>query len=195
MTKEARLRLMASMIARGSSVLDVGCADGALLARLRDQQEVDGRGIEIRPKQVAKAVARGLSVVQGDAAHDLAVFPDNSVDYAILSEALQAMQRPVDVLQQLLRIGRQAIVSFPNFAHWRVRSYLLLRGEMPVTPGLPSSWHDTQNIHLCTISDFRTLARTLDIPIAAEAFLAGEQPVHFWPNLRADWALFRLSHK
>lgn len=193
MTKDARQTLIAGMIRPGSSVLDVGCADGALLERLRDERDVDGRGIEISPRQVAKAVARGLSVVQGDAGHDLAVFPDKSVEYAILSETLQAMEKPVEVLQQLLRIGEQAIVAFPNFAYWRVRGYLLMKGRMPVTRGLPATWYDTHNIHLCTIDDFRHLARKMDLVIRQEAFLTGGKAVGFWPNLRADWGLFLLS--
>lgn len=194
MSRQRRQALIAQMIEPGSSVLDVGCADGALLATLRDDRQVDGRGIEIRRTQVAKAVARGLSVVQGDAAKDLQAFPDNSVDYAILSEAIQAMDQPVEVLKQLLRIGRQAIVAFPNFGYWQVRAYLTLKGRMPVTPGLPESWYNTHNIHLCTVDDFRALMDEMQITIRAESFLSGERSVKYWPNLRADWAMFLLAH-
>lgn len=188
-----RLRQVAAQIPHGASVLDVGCSDGRLLAWLRDVRAVDGRGIELDPARVAQAVARGLSVVQGDADRDLAAFPGQSVDYAILSETLQAMRSPADVLAELLRIGRRAVVAFPNFGHWRVRTDLLLRGTMPVTRNLPQSWHETENIHLCTIADFRTLAQARGYRIEREAYLSGERPIRAWPNLLADHALFVLS--
>ena len=188
-----RHRQLVAHIPAGASVLDVGCADGALLALLRDEKGVDGRGIEIMPERVRAAVARGLSVVQGDATHDLAAFPDESVDYAILSETLQAMAQPAEVLRQLVRIGRRAIVAFPNFGYWRVRWGLLTSGRMPVTPTLPQSWHETPNIHLCTIDDFRALAAELRLKVEADAYLAQGKAVHAWPNLLADHALFVLS--
>ena len=188
-----RLRQVAAQIPEGSSVLDVGCSDGRLLAWLRDHRQVDGRGIELDAGRVAAAVSRGLSVVQGDATHDLAAFPDQSVDFAVLSETLQAMQEPAGVLQDLVRIGRRAVVAFPNFGYWRVRMNLLFVGRMPVTPSLPTSWHETDNIHLCTIDDFRALAAALGLRIEREAYLAGNSEVRTWPNLRADHALFVLS--
>ena len=178
----------------GARVLDVGCSDGALLASLRDQRGADVRGIEINPERVAAAVARGLPVVQGDADRDLADFPSDSVDVVILSEALQAMHKPSAVLREMLRIGATAIVAFPNFGYWRVRLALLLGGRMPVTPGLPASWHETENIHLCTVADFRALARELGFPILREAHLAGARPVPArQANWRADHALFVLG--
>ncbi len=188
-----RLQQVARQVPEGASVLDVGCSDGRLLAYLRDSKGVDGRGIEIDAARVAAAVGRGLSVVQGDATRDLAAFPDQSVDYALLSETLQAMQSPAQVLAELVRIGRRAVVAFPNFGHWRVRMSLLTGGRMPVTKSLPTSWHETENIHLCTIEDFRDLARALGLKIEAEAYLSGDAPVSAWPNLRADHALFVLS--
>lgn len=187
-----RLRQVAAQIPAGASVLDVGCSDGRLLAWLRDERQVDGRGIEIDPLRVAAAVARGLSVVQGDATHDLAAFPSQSVDFAVLSETLQAMQAPAKVLTELVRIGRKAIVAFPNFGHWRVRLDLLTKGRMPVTRSLPTSWYETENIHLCTIEDFRALATDLGLSIEGEAYLSGEDKISAWPNLRADHALFIL---
>jgi methionine biosynthesis protein MetW len=175
-------------------VLDVGCSDGRLLAWLRDHRGVDGRGIEIDAERVAAAVARGLSVVQGDADRDLAAFPSDSVDLAILSETLQAMQRPAAVLGELLRIGRQAVVAFPNFGHWRVRAALAFGGRMPATPTLPATWHETDNIHLCTVSDFRALAHELGFPILREAHLSGNRRVPpLQANWRADHALFLLG--
>lgn len=189
---DPRLQLVATQIPAGASVLDVGCSDGELLAWLRDERGVDGRGIEIDPARVAAAVARGLSVVQGDATRDLSAFPDQSVDVAILSETLQAMQAPAQVLAELVRIGRRAVVAFPNFGYWRVRVALLITGRMPVTRELPSSWHDTENIHLCTIADFRSLAASMNLVIEREAYLCRGRPIGAWPNLRADHALFVL---
>ncbi|MBS3961723.1 MAG: methionine biosynthesis protein MetW [Sandarakinorhabdus sp.] len=188
-----RLQQVAAQIPEHSSVLDVGCSDGRLLAWLRDNKSVDGRGIELDAVRVAAAVTRGLSVVQGDATRDLAAFPDQSVDFAVLSETLQAMEAPARVLQELVRIGRLAVVAFPNFGHWRVRMNLLFAGRMPVTPSLPTSWHETENIHLCTIDDFRALAAELGLRIEREAYLAGETPIGAWPNLLADHGLFVLS--
>lgn len=188
----ARLRRIADLVPAGSSVLDVGCSDGALLAYLRDTRQVDGRGIEIDPERVAQAVAQGLSVLQGDAIHDLESFPAQSVDFAILSETLQAMHRPAKILQELARIGRRAIVAFPNFGFWRVRASLTIGGRMPVTAGLPASWFETDNIHLCTIADFLALVKALGFVIEQEVYLAGERRVHWRPNLRADHALFVL---
>ena len=188
-----RLQQVAAQVPAGSSVLDVGCSDGRLLAHLRDTKQVDGRGIELDAGRVAAAVARGLSVVQGDATSDLAAFPDQSVDFAILSETLQAMDRPAHVLAELVRIGRRAIVAFPNFGYWQVRRSLMFTGRMPVTKNLPTNWHETENIHLCTVADFRALARDMGLTIEREAYLAGEKPVSRWPNLRADHALFVLK--
>ncbi len=187
-----RLNQVAAQVPAGASVLDVGCSDGRLLAHLRDVKRVDGRGIELDAGRVAAAVARGLSVVQGDATRDLAAFPDQSVDFAILSETLQAMDRPALVLGELVRIGRRAIVAFPNFGHWQVRRSLVFGGRMPVTKNLPTNWHETENIHLCTVADFLALATDMGLTIERQAYLSGEQPVATWPNLRADHALFVL---
>lgn len=187
-----RLRQVAAQVPAGASVLDVGCSDGRLLAHLRDAKQVDGRGIELDASRVAAAVARGLSVVQGDATRDLGAFPDQSVDFAILSETLQAMDRPALVLGELVRIGRRAIVAFPNFGHWQVRRSLMFTGRMPVTKNLPTSWHETENIHLCTVADFLALANEMGLTIERQAYLSGEKPVSAWPNLRADHALFVL---
>ena len=131
--------LIAEMVARGSRLLDVGCGDGALLQLLADTKNVDGRGIEVSRERVNACVARGLSVVQGDADRDLFDYPDDAFDYAILSLTIQATRQPKSVLEQLLRIGRHAIVSFPNFGHWQVRGRLMLTGRMPVTENLPDA--------------------------------------------------------
>jgi len=156
--KRFDLAVVADMVATGSRVLDVGCGDGLLLEMLSKKRQVDGRGVELSQRGVNDCVAKGLSVIQGDADTDLADYPEDSFDYVILSQTLQATQRPRVVLEHMLRIGRRAIVSFPNFGHWRVRLQLLISGRMPRAPNLEYSWHETPNIHLCTIKDFVGLA-------------------------------------
>ena len=187
------LAIIAEHVASGSRILDVGCGDGALMAALRDGKGVDARGLEIDAANVAAAVSRGLSVIQGDADRDLAEYPDGSFDYAILSQTLQTARRPDVVLDHLLRIGRQAFVSFPNFAHWRVRLSLLLGGRMPVTRLLPERWYDTPNIHHVTIDDFRAFLKERDIEIEGAWFLSGDQrTTSAAANILAEHAVFRL---
>ncbi len=159
------LRLIANMVKSGSRVLDVGCGDGALLDYLSAAKDVDGRGIELSQNGVNACVAKGLAVIQGDANTDLGDYPTNAFDYVILSQTLQAVHRPRDVIVEMLRIGRHGIVSFPNFGFWRVRWYLALYGRMPVTPTLDEPWYQTPNIHLCTIRDFTALCRDLDLDV------------------------------
>jgi methionine biosynthesis protein MetW len=156
--KRFDLAVVADMVAPGSRVLDVGCGDGLLLEMLARNSQVDGRGVELSQRGVNDCVAKGLPVIQGDADTDLADYPEDSFDYVILSQTLQATQRPRVVLEHMLRIGRRAIVSFPNFGHWRVRLQLLVLGRMPRATNLQYSWHETPNIHLCTIKDFVDLA-------------------------------------
>src|ERR1700712_2614609 len=148
--------LVSEMVEPRSRVLDVGCGDGDLL-RLLEQRGVDGRGIELSREGVNECVAKGLAVIQGDADTDLADYPDDAFDYVILSQTLQATRRPRVVLEQMLRIGQHAIVSFPNFGHWRIRMQVMFRGQMPRTDNLPYLWYDSPNIHFCTIKDFREL--------------------------------------
>ena len=178
----------------GSRVLDIGCGDGALMAALRDEKGVDARGLEIDGTLVERCVARGLSVVQGDADNDLADYPDRGFDYTVLSQTLQTATRPDRMLDELLRVGRQAFVSFPNFAHWRTRSALMLGGRMPVTRALPVSWYETQNIHHVTVDDFRDLARAKGATIEESHFFADDRPIGATgANWRAEFAVFRLS--
>ena len=188
------LTVIAMNVAPGSRVLDVGCGDGALLAALRDERQVDARGMELDPHNVALCVSRGLSVMQGDADTDLAEYPDGAFDYAILSQTLQTTHRPDVVLEQLLRIGRRAFVSFPNFAHWRVRLSLLWGGRMPVTRLLPVAWYETPNIHHVTVDDFRSLLRERGIAVERCWFLNGDkQTSAAAANFRAEHAVFLLS--
>jgi methionine biosynthesis protein MetW len=188
------LALIAQNVAAGSRVLDVGCGDGALLAALRDDHGCDARGMEIDSANVADCVARGLSVIQGDADSDLAIYPDTAFDYAILSQTLQTTHRPDKVLDDLLRIGRKAFVSFPNFGHWRVRLSLLFGGRMPVTRLLPVPWYETPNIHHLTVEDFRDHVRARGIKVEQAWFLSGDRQCSASAaNFRAEHAIFLIS--
>jgi methionine biosynthesis protein MetW len=188
------LEMIARHVRIGSRVLDVGCGDGALMAALRDMKGVDARGLEIDADNVAAAVARGLSVVQGDADTDLGYYPDGSFDYAILSQTLQTTRRPDRVVESLLRIGTRAFVSFPNFAHWRGRMGLLFGGRMPVTRLLPERWYDTLNIHHLTIDDFRALVKDRGWQIEEQWFLnGGKETGSANANLLAEHAVFLLK--
>jgi methionine biosynthesis protein MetW len=188
------LAIIANNVRSGARVLDVGCGDGMLMAALRDHKQVDARGLELDGANVSSAVARGLAVVQGDADSDLADYPDNSFDYAILSQTLQTTRRPDIVLEHLLRIGNRAFVSFPNFAQWRIRFAHMFGGRMPVTPQLPDRWYDTPNIHHVTIDDFRGFLKDRAIVIEGEWFLTGNKPRKGgMANLLAEHAVFLLS--
>ncbi len=198
-TNRVDLLAIAELVTPGSRVLDIGCGDGQLLKLLEATRNVDGRGMEISQKGVNESVARGLSVVQGDADADLADYPDDGFDFVILSQTLQATYRPRHVLEQMLRIGQKAIVSFPNFGHWRVRTILGFTGRMPVTRTLPDTWYDTPNIHFCTIRDFVSLCQDIDAHIEqsmalnrAGARIGFNAPLWFW-NLFGQQAVFLLS--
>ena len=187
------LAIIAGNVERGSKVLDIGCGDGALMAALRDTRQVDARGLELDAGDVAAAVSRGLSVVQGDADTDLADYPDDSFDYAILSQTLQTTRHPDMVLENRLRIGKRAFVSFPNFAHWRVRASLLFGGRMPVTRLLPVEWYATPNIHHVTVDDFRAFVHGRGIALEGSWFLSGDQRTgSAMANLFAEHAVFLL---
>jgi len=191
------LKLIADMIKPGSRVLDVGCDDGSLLLYLVNEKKVDGRGIELSQKGVNASVVKGLFVIQGDADNDLNEYPDDSFDYVVLSKALQAMHRPREVLVNLLRIGKKAVVTIPNFGQWRVRLDLLTKGRMPVTKALDKTWYNTDNIHFCTIHDLFDM-------VAAEGITVKEFVPHrndgtrlYMGRRRANWhadqALFLLE--
>ena len=195
------LVMVADMVERGARVLDVGCGDGELLQILGERRGVDGRGIELSREGVNECVARGLAVIQGDADTDLVDYPDDAFDYVILSQTLQATRHPRVVLENMLRIGRRAVVSFPNFGHWRIRLQILLYGRMPQTDNLPYAWYESPNIHFCTIKDFRELTDAvgarMEKAVALNAWgkpLRLTAPWWFW-NLFGEQAVFLLTRK
>jgi methionine biosynthesis protein MetW len=193
------LASIAEMIPNSAKVLDIGCGDGSLLEYLVHTKNVDGRGLEISQPNVNQCVARGLSVVQGDADTDLGEYPSGVFDTVILSQTIQATRRPRHVLEELLRIGTHVIVSFPNFGHWRVRLSVSFLGRMPITRTLGHAWYDTPNIHLCTLADFESLVREVGARIERAVALVGDgraRPIKgdaWGPNLLAESAIFRIT--
>ena len=193
--------LIESLITPNTRLLDVGCGEGELIEQLIKNINTHTHGIELNSKLVEKAIAKGLNVVQGDAEIDLNQYSNQSFDYVILSQTLQAMMKPKEMLKELLRIGGKAIVSFPNFGHWKIRFQLLLTGKMPVTDVLPFAWYETPNIHFFTIKDFQQLCKELNIIIEKSIGLtsAGKQFIikenSFGINLYTSEAIFLLSYK
>lgn len=193
--------VIASLVPQGARVMDIGCGEGALLEHLIAARKVDGRGIELEQKKVSQCVGRGLSVIQGDADTDLAFYPENSFDYAIMTQALQATQSPRKVVEEMLRIARHAIVSFPNFGHWKNRLFLAVNGRMPVTDQLSFEWYETPNIHFCTIADFTDMCREIGcrtrhrIPLDGDGKPLALGPLSAAENLLAAQGLFVLESK
>jgi len=171
MTLRPDLKAIAEFVPESCRVLDVGCGDGELLAWLKNNKKVDARGVEISQAGVNSCIARGLSVVQGDADTDLQYYPDKAYDYVILSQTLQTTKNPKQVLENLMRIGKNAIISVPNFGYWKNRLYLLFLGRMPVTKTLSYTWYDTPNIHFCTLSDFVELCEALNIKVEKQVYV------------------------
>ncbi len=192
MNLRSDLRQIAEWIAPESRVLDLGCGDGALLAHLRETKSCRGYGVDIDDDNVLAATTNGVSVVQADLESGLRMFGDHRFDTVVLSQTLQAMRRIEDILRDMARVAHQGIVSFPNFGHWRCALSLAL-GRMPVTQEIPYAWHDTPNIHLCTLKDFEILAARLALRITDRVVLAAGRPVSVLPRLRATLAVYRFN--
>jgi len=185
--------IIGELVEPRTRVLDLGCGTGELLAWLKENKKVDGRGVEMVSADVQKAIARGVSVYQGDLESALEDYPDQAFDYVILSQTLQQTQHPLKVLRSMLRIGKHGIVAFPNFAHWRVRLSHLASGRSPRTDLFPYQWYDSPNIHFLTVLDFEYLAIKEDWKIERRVFLTGHRRVKMFPNLMAEVAVFLFS--
>jgi methionine biosynthesis protein MetW len=185
--------VIGEIIQPASRVLDLGCGEGELLAWLVENKQVLARGVEISSTNVRRAIGRGVSVYQGDIDEGLADYPDKAFDYVILSQTLQETRSPLKVMREMLRVGRRAIVSFPNFGHWTVRAAMLFHGQAPKTKVFPHNWYDSPNIHFLSINDFEDLCREHSFPIERRYFLAGEKRVGSLPNLLAQTAVFLLG--
>lgn len=186
-------QIIGEIVADGSRVLDLGCGEGELLAWLEAQRNCKARGVEISPTKVRKAVSRGLSVYQSDIDEGLADYPDGTFDYVVLSQTLQETLRPRDVLQEMVRVGKHAIVAFPNFGHWSARWSLLRTGRAPKTEHLPYEWYDTPNVHFVTIPDFEELVRRDHLTVEKSYFLSGDRRINWRPSLLADSAVYLIS--
>jgi len=195
------LQIVADWIAPGTRVLDIGCGYGALLAHLVREKGVDGRGIELRRAKVNSCVAKGLSVIRGDANTDLSLYPTGSFDYVLLTQTLQTVDEPKRVLEELIRIGSRAIVSIPNFGHWRIRLSLLLNGRMPITEALDELWYESKNTHFCTIRDFLALIDAMRFSIEQCAILnsggrlSAAQVTSARANIWGEQAVFMLRRE
>lgn len=188
------------LVPHGAKVLDLGCGNGDLLLRLKAVREVDERGVELEPSAVAECLSRGLSVIQADLEESLLDLREESFEVVILNQVLLATARPMQLLTEALRVGRRVLVSFPNFAYWRIRSQILFRGRLPVTLTLPYIWYETPNIRSASVKDFRALCLEKQWDVHTELFVNLDRfeqprPINFWPNLRASLALFALERK
>ena len=168
-------KIISDLIENNTRVLDVGCGDGTLMKYLKDKKSVDTRGLEISKKNVQDCTSKGLSVIEGNAEKDLHQFPNLSFDYVILSQTLQAFYNPEKVIDELLRVANKAVVTIPNFGHWKVRIHLLLKGTMPVTKNLPNEWYNTPNLHMCTIKDFYNFCSKKKIELYKSIALNGKK--------------------
>ena len=196
---KSEYKIISSLITEDSKVLDVGCDDGTLMEFLKKNKNVNIRGIEISKEKVQTCISKGLTVIEGNAEFDLKQFPDNSFDYVVLGQTLQAFINPEVVIKELLRVGNKAIVTIPNFGHWKVRLNLLIKGTMPVTQSLPHEWYNTPNIHMCTIKDFFIFAKKLDFKIFKSLALVNKKVSNinntnlFFKNLFSELGIFLIE--
>ena len=192
-------KIIADLLEENTRILDVGCDDGALMEFLKKNKNVDIRGIEISKKKVQVCISKGLTVLEGNAEFDLKQFPENSFDYVVLGQTLQAFVNPEIVIKELLRVGKKAIVTIPNFGHWKVRLNLLIQGTMPVTKTLPNDWYNTPNIHMCTIKDFVKFSKTINFKIYKSLALINKNVSNinnsnlFFKNLFAELGIFLIE--
>jgi len=193
LTERPDFKVIGEIIQPGSRVLDLGCGEGELLAWLMENKNVLARGVEISSAQVRKAIARGVSVYQGDIDEGLADYPDKAFDYVILSQTLQETRTPLQVLKEMLRVGKQAVISFPNFGHWTVRASMLFTGQAPKTKLFPYDWYNSPNIHFLSINDFEDLCRENGFRIERRDFLAGARKIKVLPNLLGQTAVFLVG--
>ena len=184
--------MIGELVEPNSKVLDLGCGEGDLLGWLAENKNVDARGVELFPAKVQRAIARGVSVYQGNMEECVADYPDHAFDYIILSQTLQEVRHPLRILTEILRVGKHAVVAFPNFGHWRVRLSHLLTGRSPKTKLFPHDWYDSPNIHFFTIEDFELLASREEWKLEKRIFLAGNGEVTWMPNLTAEVAVYLL---
>lgn len=193
------LEIISDLVKAKSKVLDIGCGDGELLEFLKNEKDVDARGLEISQKLVTKTIQKGISAIQGDCEKDLEFYPDHNFDYVILSQTIQATKNPKKMLKEMLRVGRYGIVSLPNFANIKNRLHLLLKGTMPVNKNLPFTWYDTPNIHFCSIRDFENLCLELNFKIEKKIFLTSKYKLYdflkcsFLSNIISEYGIFLIT--
>lgn len=185
--------IIGEIVRSGSRVLDLGCGEAELLAWLIEHKNIEARGVEISPAKVRRAIARGVSAYQGDIDEGLADYPDRAFDYVILSQTLQEVREPLKVLTEMLRVGKKAIVAFPNFGHWTVRLSMLFSGQAPRTKLFPYEWFESPNIHVLTVTDFENLAARQGFVIERRFFLSGSHRISMLPNLLAEVAVFLVG--
>ena len=191
------LQLISDWIPADASLLDLGCGDGTLLAHLKQHKQIRGYGLEINQDNLAACFEKGVNVLEQDLDEGLGNFQNHRFDYVVMTQALQAVLRPDQILNEMLRVGREAIITFPNFGHWRVRAYLGLKGRMPVSSTLPYEWYNTPNIHLCTVQDFETHCRKSNIRILERQVINRHHRsgllARLWPNLFGEIAIYRVT--
>tara|TARA_Y100000992_G_scaffold284574_1_gene234806 strand:- start:176 stop:778 length:603 start_codon:yes stop_codon:yes gene_type:complete len=199
MDMKLEYKIITDIIEQNTRVLDVGCNDGTLIEYLKKNKNTDVRGLEISKEKVQTCIAKGLTVIEGNAEFDLKQFPENSFDYVVLGQTLQAFVNPEIVIKELLRVGKKAIITIPNFGHWKVRLNLLIKGTMPVTKSLPNNWYNTPNIHMCTIKDFVSFSKTINFKIFKSLALTNKNVSTinksnlFFKNLFAELGIFLIE--